>query len=173
MAMDDLSYRFALRLGEEQRIREITTSVGVFYPDEVEVAAELAREHLAQGAERSGYHYVLAERRGMIVGYTCFGPIPCTKTSYDLYWIVVDDSHRGLGLGRRLLTRSEERIAALGGTRVYVETSSRELYYPTRQFYRQCGYREEAMLHDYYDQGDHKVIYVRRLQEGEVADVHC
>ncbi len=48
-----------------------------------------------------------------------------------------------------------------GGSRVYVETSSRPLYEPTRAFYLARGYREEARLPDFYGPGDAKVMYVK------------
>ena len=46
---------------------------------------------------------------------------------------------------------------------MYVETSSRPIYRPTRQFYVKCGYTEDALLEDYYAPGDGKVIYRKKL----------
>jgi hypothetical protein len=62
-----------------------------------------------------------------------------------------------------LLAESEARIAAAGGRLVWVETSSRAQYQPTRAFYLRCGYCEAARLADFYAPGDAKVIFVRRL----------
>jgi hypothetical protein len=45
-----------------------------------------------------------------------------------------------------------------------VETSSRPQYDVTRSFYRKRGFAEEAVLKDFYDLGDHKVIYVRTIK---------
>ena len=50
-----------------------------------------------------------------------------------------------------------------GGSRVYVETSSREQYLPTRAVYERCGYHVGATLDDFYAPGDGKVIFVRVL----------
>ncbi len=163
MKIDELIYRESLHENDPEYIGEIVKSSGFFYPDEVAVAVELVRENLAKGAELSGYHFILAESGEKVLGYTCFGPIPCTKNSYDLYWIAIDNEYRNLGLGKKLLKESEAKIKALGGKRVYIETSSRDLYHTTRQFYLACGYRVEAVLKDFYDQGDDKVIYVKGL----------
>ena len=73
----------------------------------------------------------------------------------------MEEGARGTKLGSRILARSEEAIKALGGTRVYVETSSRPLYEPTRRFYEKRGYRRETVLDDFYGPGDGKVIYVK------------
>jgi ribosomal protein S18 acetylase RimI-like enzyme len=62
-----------------------------------------------------------------------------------------------------LLKKVEEKIREMGGKRIYVETSSREQYEPTRLFYSRCGYRKEATLKNFYSPGDDKVIYLRVL----------
>jgi hypothetical protein len=46
---------------------------------------------------------------------------------------------------------------------VYIETSNRPQYEPTRGFYLRCGYRIDAVLEDFYAAGDAKVIYVKAL----------
>lgn len=163
MQTDKLIFRETLRENDTEIIREIVKSSGFFYPDEVEVAVELVRENLDKGAEISGYHFILAESDWKVIGYTCFGLIPCTKNSFDLYWIAVDNQYRKLGIGKKLLKEAEAKIKALGGKKIYIETSSRDQYLATRRFYLACNYQVEAVLKEFYDQGDDKVIYVKSL----------
>jgi phosphoribosylformimino-5-aminoimidazole carboxamide ribonucleotide (ProFAR) isomerase len=61
------------------------------------------------------------------------------------------------------MQRTEIIISDLGGKRIYVETSSRHQYQPTHGFYESCGYRTEAVLKDFYTEGDSKIIYVKTL----------
>jgi GNAT superfamily N-acetyltransferase len=143
-------------------VRRIVESSGFFHPDEIEIAEELVRERLAKGIA-SGYHFLFADRGGDTVGYSCFGPIVCTQWSFDLYWIAVHDACRGGGIGRRILLESEERIRAAGGRRVYVETSSRDLYLPTREFYLRCGYKVEVVVEEFYGPGDSKYLFSKAL----------
>ena len=154
--------REELKPGDPARIRNLAAATGFFSREEAEVAAELAEERLTRGAA-SGYHFLLAEEAGELLGFACFGPIPCTRGAYDLYWIVVRPDRQGGGLGRRLLTAAEARIAAAGGRRVYIDTSSRAQYAPTRAFYRACGFHQEALLADFYDRNDGKVIFCKVL----------
>jgi ribosomal protein S18 acetylase RimI-like enzyme len=158
----ELSLRTSVTADDCEHVRAITRSTGFFTDPEVEVAVELVEERLAKGPA-SGYHFIFAEVDGRPVGYSCFGPIPCTVSSYDLYWIAVDADVRGRRVGTRLLDESEKAVARLGGTRVYVETSSRAQYEPTRRFYERRGYRREALLEDFYAPGDGKVMYVKAL----------
>jgi D-alanine-D-alanine ligase len=149
-----------VRADDPKNVRDITESAGFFYAEEVGTAVELVEERLAKGAA-SGYSFVFADDRGRTMGYACFGPIACTRASFDLYWIAVHADGRGKGLGTLLLDECERLIREAGGRRIYVETSSRPLYEPTRAFYLARGYREEARLTDFYGPDDAKVIYVK------------
>jgi len=157
---ESFSFRATVRPGDREAVRAVLDSTGFFYPEETAVAVELVDERLARG-EASGYFFDFAETSGRVVGYSCYGPIACTKASYDLFWLVVRQEQRGRGLGRLLLARAEESIRRQGGRRVYIETSSRPLYEPTRGFYLACGYRIEAVLEEFYAPGDGKVIFVK------------
>jgi GNAT superfamily N-acetyltransferase len=157
-----VTYRDTVRESDPASVRAITESSGFFYPDEVDTAVELVEERLAKGLT-SGYHFIFADAGGSTVGYSCFGPIACTKSSVDHYWLAVREQWRGKGVGRELLAATERAAAELGGTRIYIETSGRALYDPTRAFYLTRGYAKEAELADFYGPGDSKVIYVKVL----------
>jgi len=141
-------------------LRELLAATTMFTPNEVEIAQELVDEFLARG-EASGYSFFSAIERGHLVGYACYGPIPCTEGGYDLYWIAVAPEHQGSGIGRLLVDRVLDRVRALGGRRLYLDTSSREAYAPTRAFYTRIGFRVAATLDDFYRPGDGKVVFVK------------
>jgi ribosomal protein S18 acetylase RimI-like enzyme len=168
--MNDLSitYRETVTEHDLKSVREILESSGFFSADEADVAVELVEDRLT--GRDNDYDFLFAEQAGRVIGYTCFGRIPCTLTSYDLYWIAVHKDFQRYGIGKELLTRSEAIIAASGGTRIYIETASRDQYKPTRGFYLRCGYREEVVLEDFYAPGDGKVIYVKVIQANPTGD---
>ncbi len=157
------SFRYDVTPADREVVRAIVESTGFFHAAEVAVAVELVEERLAKGPA-SGYHFVFAERDGRTHGYACYGHIAGTAASYDLYWIAVEASLRRGGLGRLLLAESERLIREAGGQRVYVETSNRAQYVPTRRFYECCGYHLEAILKDFYAPGDDKAIFVKAFQ---------
>ncbi|GAK51731.1 hypothetical protein U14_02976 [Candidatus Moduliflexus flocculans] len=162
---DELTFRQDTRATDAQSIRELTASTGFFTNAEIDVAVELVEERLQKG-ESSGYYFLFAEREGRVVGYTCFGPIPCTLSSYDLYWIAVHHDLRGKGIGKILMQKSEDAIGKMGGQRIYIETSSRQQYDSTRRFYLACAYEEAAFFADFYAPGDGKVVYLKTLSMG-------
>lgn len=143
-------------------IRRIVKSTGFFYDFEVDVAVELVGERLEKGLE-SGYLFTFIEVDNEVAGYACYGLIPCTVCSYDLYWIAVDNKFRGQGLGKKIMTEVEKEIAKIGGHNIYIETSSREKYIPTQNFYISCNCTLEARFKDFYDIGDDKLVYVKRV----------
>lgn len=157
-----IELRYEATSPDAMAIRRLTESTGFFYPYEVKVAEELVLERLAKG-DASGYHFVFAEQGGRVIGYTCYGPIACTASSFDFYWIAVDPGFQGKGLGRLLVDETERLIRSAKGKRIYVETSQRPLYDSTRAFYESCGYRAESTLKDFYGPGDGKVTYCKVL----------
>jgi GNAT superfamily N-acetyltransferase len=169
VAGDPIRFRDWPREGDEAAVRRMAEATGFFRDDEVEVACELVRERLERGPA-SGYEFVFADGAGgEPLGYACFGPIPCTVGSFDLYWIVVDPGVQRRGLGGVLLAGAEQAARRAGGRRMYIETSSLSKYEPTRRFYERAGYTLEARMVDFYQPGDDKMIYGKVLVGGGAA----
>ncbi len=158
------SLRYEVRHSDRDAVRTIVERTGFFRADEIDVAVELVDEHLARGLA-SGYYFVFAEIEGAVVGYSCYGPIACTMASYDLYWIAVDPTQQGQGVGRQLIQATEAGIAAAGGRRIYIDTSGQPKYAPTRAFYERSGFRCAARLVDFYAPGDDRLIYEKVVAE--------
>ncbi len=148
--------------GDIEAIRRITEATGMFHSPEVDVAEELVRDRLARGTA-SDYLFLVGLLDDLVVAWACFGAIACTFGSFDLYWIVTDPRYQGRGLGRRLLTEVEQRVLTAGGARLFVDTSARPQYEPTRRFYANSGYHEAARVPDFYTAGEAKVIFVKNL----------
>lgn len=158
----DIVVREDVRPSDVEAVRDLVAATGFFSAEEVAIAAELIQERLEKG-EVSGYRFVLADRGGELAGYACYGLVPCSTVSWDLYWIAVAPSTQGSGLGRRILALTETRIAEAGGLACYAETSGRPLYEPTRAFYERTGYETAAVFADFYGPGDAKYVFVKRL----------
>ena len=106
-----------------------------------------------------------AEVDGRLAGWICWGPTPCTLGTWDLYWIAVDPTLHGHGLGTALVDEMERRLAGRARL-VVVETAGRADYAPTRAFYEARGYRAVASIPDFYAPGDDQVIYVKYFSRG-------
>lgn len=155
--------RHEVRPSDPDAVLHIVASTGFFTAEEIQIAVELVDENLAKGADKSGYHFVFLDCGDEVAGYTCYGRIPGTKYSWDLYWIAVGKRFQRRGLGHRLMQATEERIRDAHGRQIFIETSSTDLYHPTHVFYEHCNYILEHVYPDFYAPGDSKYVYVKRL----------
>jgi acetoin utilization deacetylase AcuC-like enzyme/ribosomal protein S18 acetylase RimI-like enzyme len=157
-----LVWREAVRSEDIEGVRMLVAGTAMFSAEEIDIAAELVMERIEKG-RASGYEFLLVDDGGKLAGYACYGPIPGSETSYDLYWIAVNADRQGRGLGREILARAEKAMRRRGARQIYADTSSSERYAPTRAFYRRTGYVVAAEFTDFYRPGDGKVIFVKDL----------
>lgn len=163
VAVKGTEVRRDLMASDRDPVKRLLKATQFFNPEELEVAMELVVDRLALG-EHSHYQFLVAEHGNEVAGYACWGPIPGTTESADLYWIAVDPEAQGLGIGRALLTEAERWMSEAGRPRVYLETAGRAQYAPTRAFYLACGYRVAAEFEDFYAPGDAKVMFLKVLE---------
>ncbi len=133
-----------------------------FNAQEVEVAIEVIDDTLDPA--KNDYCILVAVHEDQeVVGFICYGDIPMTERRFDLYWVAVDPALGRQGIGRLLLARMEAELSAQGSAKVYVDTSSTPGYDSARGFYEKNGYQVACVLHDFYRDGDDKVIYLKEF----------
>ena len=123
---------------------------------------ELIDDGVARG-KKSDFQFVVASEAETILGYACYGLIPLTEDSFDLYWLVVAPGQQHKKIGVRLMARVIEEVTRLGGARIYAETSSANDYSRARSFYAASGFVEAARMPDFYRRGEAKVVYCLQL----------
>lgn len=171
-----------MRPDEVEELVKLTEATGFFRQEEVSVAREVLAEaasHVAtpEGGETlhnqdegSGYIVRVAGEPGNALGYVCFGPTPLTRGTWDIYWLAVHPERQRRGIGKSLMRQAEAEIRRNQGRLAVVETSSQDLYLPTRQFYIQLGYQEVCCIPDFYDIGDAKIVYTKLITTGGSYD---
>jgi ribosomal protein S18 acetylase RimI-like enzyme len=152
--------------GLEPRDRDpivrILSGAGVFRDEEVAVGLELVDESLHPRPD-TDYAWFVAEVGVELAGFACYGPVPLTDATYDLYWIAVAPAFRGSPVAARLDDAVTSAVSALGGRWLLAETSSTPPYEPARRFYLKRGYEVLSVLPDFYRLGDDRVTYGKRL----------
>lgn len=146
-----------------KQIQDIAARAGVFSQEEVECVAELWGEYLTLGSKDCGYNFIVDRDGDQVLGFACYGPRDLTDGVFDLYWIAVDPNARRNGVGRALITASEQAAHETGGRMLIVETSGTPHYESTRKFYYGMGYIAEATIKDFYVEGDDLAIFVKRF----------
>jgi ribosomal protein S18 acetylase RimI-like enzyme len=143
--------------GDKAEIMKILHATPEFTPEEVKVAGELIDLYLQYGTN-SEYYLLVADDKSSSIGYICYGPTPMTEGTWDIYWIAVASDRQNKGIGRALLTASEEDIKKKNGRLILIETSSKNEYEKTRGFYRARNYESIACIPDFYSPGDDKLL---------------
>jgi ribosomal protein S18 acetylase RimI-like enzyme len=141
---------------------QLTQATGVFKPHEIDALNEVLSDYHAE-THRFGHVSVTEEENGQILGYAYYAPAAMTDRTWYLYWIAVSKTLHARGIGSKLLRHAEKDIQHRGGRVLFIETSSLPHYEPTRRFYLKHGYGQEAVLHDYYSDGDDMVIFRKKL----------
>ncbi|MCF7853517.1 MAG: GNAT family N-acetyltransferase [Candidatus Pacebacteria bacterium] len=147
---------------DRNTILELIQDTGVFHSYEIDVAREVLDDALADG-ENNDYQSYTALFDDTVAGWACFGPTPCTSGTFDLYWLAVNPTCHGHGIGTALLSCVEQAVEERAGRLIVAETSSRPVYKAARRFYANNGYELAASIADFYGPEDDKLMYVKPL----------
>jgi len=90
-------------------------------------------------------------------------PEKLTKGTYNLYAIGVNSNIQSKGVGSELMHYIEQLLQNKGHRILIVETSSSSDFAETRNFYEKLNYTKEAVIRDFWSEGDDKVIYWKKL----------
>lgn len=153
----------SLHHDDRLRLEELLSRIPVFNREDVTLAMELISLALDQPDQKDYLFYIAVTEGDAPVGYVCFGPTPLTDGTYDLYWIAVDALFAGQGIGTALLNAVEERVKALHGRMMLIETSSAQPYELTRQFYLKHNYTVANIIPDFYRDGEDRVTFIKRF----------
>ena len=151
-----------IQASDKSRILEIVEETKAFVPEEVVVAEEVIDDYF-NDPTGSGYYFYVAEYKGQVAGYLCYGPTPLTRGTWDMYWAAVAPKLHGLGIGSTLFKLGEEHIRSLGGRMILIETSSNPNYKAARSLYLTLGYELVSTIPDFYDPGDNKETFRKLL----------
>lgn len=144
-------------------LERLLSRVTVFGQEDETLAMELIYDALGKPGQTDYLFWIASDENDCPVGYACFGPTPLTEGTFYLYWIAVDPTFSGHGVGTTLLEAVEEKIKSLNGRMLLVETSSSQPYELARQFYLKNGYHLAGTIRDFYRDGEDRMTYAKRL----------
>ncbi len=148
---------------DRTRLHSMLTNAQVFTPEEISVAMELIDIVLKDRSQKDYQIDCMVDDQDQPMGYVCYGPAPMTRGTFDLYWIVVDPSSQGIGIGSKLVDFLEGVVEKARGRMILAETSSIAEYEKTLRFYLYRGFQEVARVPDYYHPGNDRITFCKRL----------
>ena len=147
-----------LKQADAIEIENILKKIPIFNKEEVDVAMELVNIAITV-PKQTDYNIFVYENNGIILGYHCTGKRPLTDAVYDLYWIVSDPESGIKGIGKQLLDHAEKFVTGNNGRWLLAETSSKDSYLKTRNFYLRNNYSIIAEIKDFYRVGDSLMVF--------------
>lgn len=124
---------------------------------------EMTEGYLTQQA--SEFWFVSENQLGNINAVAYCAPERMTEGTWNLLLIAVSKSEQGSGVGTRLMSHVEQSLIEINTRVLLVETSGLPEYQLTREFYPKVGYKQVAIIPEYYDKGDDKVVFWKSLSE--------
>lgn len=148
----------SIKSSDVNTIYDLLKKIEYFNSEEIKVAMELV-DIAANNKTQTDYNVFIYEEDEKILGYHCIGKRPLTDAVYDLYWIVVDPTASGKGIGRKLLEHAEKFVLEKNGRWLIAETSSRPQYTSTQNFYFRNNYTILGEIKDFYSVGNNLLIF--------------
>lgn len=142
-------------------VLNVAESCGLFQPEEVGELNGMIDALIA--GELEGHQWLALEEDGLVKGAAYFAPETFADGVWNLYFIGVLAERQGKGLGTALLKYVEDELRASGQRILIIETSGLDGFELTRKFYDQHGYTVEARIRDYYQEGEDKVVFWKKL----------
>ncbi|KAF0160378.1 MAG: acetyltransferase gnat family [Ignavibacteria bacterium] len=128
-----------LQAKDRQELADMINDTANFNAEEKSVAVEIIDEALSK-PNHEYYNVFVFEREGKVLGYHCVGKRALTDGVFDLFWIVVGSNAQNLGVGKKLLEHTENFVKENNGRWILAETSSKDSYTATRNFYLRNNY---------------------------------
>jgi len=92
-------------------------------------------------------------------------PEKFTEGTYNLYAIAVRKDYQGMGIGKQMMEYIENLLREKSHRILLVETSGKPNFALTRQFYHKCNYVKQAVIPEFYEKGDDKVVFWKKLTQ--------
>ena len=154
-----------LQAEDRKQLVAIIENTANFSEEEKAVAVELIDEAIAN-PKHEYYNVFVSENDNKIDGYHCIGKRALTDGVFDLFWIVVDSSTQNKGIGKQLLDHSENFVKENKGRWILAETSSKDSYNATRNFYLRNNYSIVCQIKDFYAVGDNLIVFGKYIPNG-------
>ena len=86
-----------------------------------------------------------------------------TSGTWNLLMLWVEDGHEGKGYGSALIDEIEQELQTKDGRLLIVETSGKDVFIVARKFYEKSGFKLEAIIKNFFEAGDDKLVYTKSL----------
>ena len=142
-----------------KHLKVVLESIDLFPPEMLE---DMIADYFDNPQSEDIWFTALKSDIPISIGYCA--PEKLTDGTFNLYAIGVKNDFHGKGIGGEMMKYIEDKLKENGQRILIVETSGKEEFALTRKFYEKIGYTKEAVIRDFWEEGDDKVIYWKKLK---------
>ncbi|CAK7032447.1 MAG: hypothetical protein DESF_01364 [Desulfovibrio sp.] len=142
-----------------QSLLSLAESLDLFTSAEIEEIKERLCHYLSGNTECI---WLAFEENGLEGAVYC-APEPMTKGTWNALMLLVREDAQGRGRGSELMQAVEKQLKTQKARLLIVETSGTEGFEQAQRFYGKNGFMKVAQIPDFYDSGDDKIVFAKRL----------
>lgn len=139
-------------------LEEIIESTGLF-PSEM--LQDMTAAYFAEPGSAEIWMTQEVDNKPAVIAYCA--PERMTEGTYNLYLIAVHKNIQGKGIGSEMMLAVEQLLREKNVRLLLVETSGLPEFERTRTFYDKLGYKRVAVVPEFYQAGEDKIIFWKKL----------
>jgi len=140
-------------------LKEVLNSIDLF---PAEILDDMISDYFENPETSDIWFTAIQDKKPIGIGYCA--PEKLTEGTYNLYAIGIRSDIQGKGIGGAMMNYIENELKSQGQRILIVETSGTEDFRLTRKFYENLNYTKEAVIRDFWSEGDDKVIFWKKLK---------
>lgn len=148
----------AVNKADLYELKIVIETSGLFPADLLD---EMLAPYFSNSATEEIWLTGLVNNKPIAIAYCA--PERLTDGTYNLYLIAVHKGFQAKGIGGQIMSYIEYLLQSKGKRILLVETSGLPEFALTRKFYDKCGYNREAVIRDFYRDGEDKVVFWKKF----------
>lgn len=122
---------------------------------------EMISDYFNNAETEDHWFTFLIDEKPVAIGY-CI-PEKLTEGTYNLLAIGVSQNAQRKGVASAMMEYIEHQLKQNNGRLLLVETSSDEAQIAARKLYQKIGYKQVAVIDDFWKEGEDKIVFLKQL----------
>ena len=122
---------------------------------------EMISDYFNNAETEDHWFTFLIDEKPVAIGY-CI-PEKLTEGTYNLLAIGVSQNAQRKGVASAMMEYIEQQLKQNNGRLLLVETSSDEAQIAARKLYQKIGYKQVAVIDDFWKEGEDKIVFLKQL----------
>lgn len=149
-----------VKLSDIDGLKSVLDSCGLFPSEYLD---SMISDYFNNAETEEIWFTYIHNNQPIAIGYCV--PEALTNGTYNLRAIGVSQQSQRNGIAREMMEYLEQIIAKKGGRVLIVETSSDDAQIAARHFYNKIGYTEVAVIKDFWNEGEDKIVFWKKLTQ--------